>query len=88
VEEKLGYSASAPYSGDGYDLISGEWFQKATPVRVAAQSRGRRNATRLYERLVETGKRIVRLIETMKNGSNKEISRLTDQLNAVLDKFK
>ena len=88
VEERLGYPASAPYSGDGYDLLANEWFQKASPVRIAAQSRGRRNAQRLYERLVEAGKRIMRLIETMKNGSNKDISRLTDQLNNLLEKYK
>ncbi|MBQ9838373.1 MAG: MBL fold metallo-hydrolase [Oscillospiraceae bacterium] len=88
VQQQLSYPASAPFSGDGYDLINCEWFQKAAPVRAVGESKGRRNAVKLYERLLETGKRMMRLIESMKNASNKEISRLTDQLNALLDKYK
>ena len=88
VQEQLGYPASAPFSGDGYDLLTCQWFQKAVPVRAAGESKGRRNAVKLYERLLEAGKRMMRLIETMKNASNKDISRLTDQLNALFDKYK
>ena len=88
VQQQLGYPASAPFSGDGYDLLTCEWFQKAVPVRAAGESKGRRNAVKLYERLLEAGKRMLRLIDTMKNASNKEISRLTDQLNALFDKYK
>ena len=88
IQERLNYPASAPFSGDGYDLLTCQWFQKAVPVRVASESRGRRNALKLYERLVEAGKKMARLIETMKNASNKDISRLTDQLNALFDKYK
>ena len=88
LQQQLGYPASAPFSGDGYDLLTCQWFQKAVPTRIAAESRGRRNAQKLYERLLEAGKRMMRLIETMKNASNKDISRLTDQLNALFDKYK
>ena len=88
VEQTLGYPASAPFSGDGYDLLSCQWFQKAVPIRAAGESKGHRNGVKLYQRLVEAGKRMMRLIETMKNASNKDISRLTDQLNALFDKYK
>lgn len=88
IQQQLHYPASAPFSGDGYDLLTCQWFQKVTPIRVAAESKGRRSANKLYERLVEAGKRMMRLIETMKNASNKEISRLADQLDALFDKYK
>ena len=88
VQERLGYPASAPFSGDGYDLLTDQWFQKGTVVRISTESRGRRNATKLYERLLEAGKRLMRLIETMKGASNKDIVRLTDQINALFDKYK
>lgn len=88
VEEKLNFPAAAPYSGDGYDLLSGECFQKGTVTRICKESRGRRNSNMLYERLVEAGKRLTRLIEIMKGASNKELSRLTDQLNVLYDKYK
>ena len=88
VQERLGYPASAPFSGDGYDLLTDQWFQKGTVVRISTESRGRRNATKLYERLLEAGKRLMRLIETMKGASNKDIARLTDQINTLFDKYK
>ena len=88
VQERLGYPASAPFSGDGYDLLTDQWFQKGTVVRIRTESRGRRNATKLYERLLEAGKRLMRLIETMKGASNKDIARLTDQINTLFDKYK
>lgn len=88
VEDRLGYPAAAPFSGDGYDLILQTWFQKGTVVRVASESKGRHNAQKLYTRLVEAGKKLLHLIETMKNASNKDISRLTDQINSLYDKYK
>ena len=88
VQQQLEYPADAPFSGDGYDLLKDEWFQKAAPMRAAGESKGRRNAVKLYERLLEAGKQMMRLIETMKNASNKDIARLTDQLNALFEKYK
>lgn len=87
IESRLRFPAVAPYSGDGYDLVTGECFQKGTAVRIDKKSKGRRQANTVYERLVTAGKRLTRLIEAMKHASNKEISRLADQILALCDKF-
>lgn len=87
IENRLQFPAVAPYSGDGYDLITGECLQKGTAVRIDKKSKGRRQANTVYERLVTAGKRLTRLIEAMKHASNKEISRLADQILALCDKF-
>ncbi len=87
VEEKLNFSAVAPYSGDGYDLITNTCFQKGIVVRVDKVSKGRREANAIFERLVAAGKRVARLIEAMRNASNKELGKFADQLNSVCDKF-
>lgn len=87
VEEKLNFSAVAPYSGDGYDLITNTCFQKWIVVRVDKVSKGRREADAIFERLVAAGKRVARLIEAMRNASNKELGKFADQLNSVCDKF-
>ena len=87
IESRLRFPAVAPYSGDGYDLVTGECFQKGTAVRIDKKSKGRRQANTVYERLVTAGKRMNRLIENMKHASNKEISRLADQILALCDKF-
>ena len=86
VEARLGYSAVAPYSGDGYDLIDGTCFQKGIVTRV--QKSGAKRANEVYGRLVVAGKRMIRLIEGMKGATNKELAKLTDQINALCDKFK
>ena len=86
VEERLGFPAAAPYSGDGYDLTTGECYQKGIVVRVRKGSTKRANE--VYDRLVVAGKRMIRLIEAMKGASNKELAKLTDQLNTLYEKFK
>ena len=88
VESRLGFPAVAPYSGDGYDLISGECFQKGIVVRVVRKGAGRKRANEVYDRLIVAGKRLVRLIEAMKGASNKELAKMTDQINALCEKFK
>lgn len=85
---RLKFPAVAPYSGDGYDLITGECFQKGVVVRVSKTSKGRKQANAVYERLIVAGKRISRLIETMKGVSNKEVSQLADQLTSLYEKYK
>lgn len=85
---KLGYKAVAPYSGDGYDLLTGECFQKGTVVPAHKGSVGRRCADALYERLTAAVKRLGGIVEAMKGASNRELTRLTDQINAICDKYK
>lgn len=87
VEEKLSYPAVAPYSGDGYDLLTNECFQKGVITPAHKGSPGRKRANALYERLVAAGKRLMHLIETMKGASNKELTRITDQINNLCDKY-
>ncbi|MBE6982081.1 MAG: MBL fold metallo-hydrolase [Ruminococcaceae bacterium] len=85
VTEKLGFSAVAPYSGDGYDLLTDECFPKGVVTRV--QKKGRR-ADDLYQKLLSAGKLLLRLIESMKGATNREMTALTDQINNLLQKHK
>ena len=87
VTEKLGYHAVAPYSGDGYDLLTGECFQKGIIKLTQKESAGRARANLLYERLLSAVKRLTHLIDAMKGASNKEIVRMTDQINGICDKY-
>ena len=88
VEQTLGYPATAPFSGDGYDLTTGECIQKAAVVRVHKESRGRRHSNNLYERLLEAGRMLLKLIETKKGATNKELARMTDQINEIYNKHR
>lgn len=88
VTEKLGFPATAPYSGDGYDLITDTCFQKGIITPAWKKSAGRTRADQLYDKLLDAGKRLMNLIQSMRGASNRELSRLTDQINSICDKNK
>lgn len=87
VEQTLQYRAVAPYSGDGYDLLTGECFQKGAIVPAYKGSAGRKRADSLYHKLQQAVKRLTKLVEGLRGASNKEISRVTDQINNLCDKI-
>ncbi len=88
VTEKLAFPAVAPYSGDGFDLITNECYQKGIIRPALKGSAGRRRANQLYEKLLAALGRLSKLVQSMKGASNKELTRITDQINAICDKFK
>lgn len=87
ITETLGFPAVAPYSGDEYDLLTGECTAKGVIVKITKVSDGRRRANAIYEKLLAAGKRLLQIIENSKGLSNKELARFTDQINALCDKF-
>ncbi len=87
ITEKLGLNTAAPYSGDAYDLITGECTAKARIVKVTKISDGRRRANAAFERLVQAGKRLVATINASRGLTNKELARFADQINALCDKY-
>ena len=87
AEEKLGVPAVAPYSGDAYDLASGECVEKGKIVKVTKISDGRRQANHVYERLVSAGKRLMSVIGQCQGMSNKELAKFADQINNLCDRW-
>lgn len=87
IEQKLGYPAVAPFSGDCYDLVTGQCIAKGRIVKINKHSEGRRKANTLFERLVAAGQRLIKIINQNKNSANKDIARFTSQINAICDKY-
>ena len=87
VTEKLDYPAVAPFSGDGYDLVSGECVAKGRVVKITKVSDGRRRANTIFDKLLAAGKRLLQVIDQSRGLSNKELARFTDQINALCDKY-
>ena len=87
ITEKLALPAAAPYSGDEYDLLTGECTAKARIVKVTKVSDGRRRANAAFDRLVQAGKRLVSIINSSRGLSNKELARFADQINALCEKY-
>ena len=87
ISQTLSVPALAPYSGDGYDLLTGECIAKGRIVRATKLSDGRRRANAAFERLTQAGKRLLAIIANSRGLSNKELARFTDQINALCEKY-
>lgn len=87
IESRLRFAAAAPFSGDEYDLVSGECTAKGKIVKVAKVSDGRRQANTIFERLVAAGKRLLSVIDQSRGMSNKELAKFADQVNSLCEKY-
>lgn len=87
IEQKLGVNAIAPFSGDKYDLTTGECIEKGRIVRVERKSEGRHRAETVFSRLYAAGQRLLSVINKNKDSSNKEIAKFADQITALCDKY-
>lgn len=87
ISKTINRTAIAPFSGDEYDLVSGECTAKARVVRATRVSEGRRRANAAFDRLVAAGKRLMSVINVSKGLSNKELGRFTDQINSLCDRY-
>ncbi len=98
IQDEFGCTASAPYSGEVYDLVTGECIERAPVVPVIskstregtsypAQSTGGVEAKNLYQRLLAAGKRLMQVIERNQGSSNKELKRFTREINDLCNKY-
>jgi metallo-beta-lactamase family protein len=88
IYEELGYFTSAPYSGDIYDLDTGECVEKAPVVRIPPKvSAARKRANAVFERLMLAGRRLISVIEQNRGGANKDLAKFTSQIDALCDKW-
>ena len=88
VEQQLGYPSVAPYSGDIYDLLTGQIVYSAPIKKVASkQDLAAKRAHTVYDRLLAAGHRLLRVIEQNKGGTNKELGKFTDQIVNLCEKY-
>ncbi|MBR6361121.1 MAG: MBL fold metallo-hydrolase [Clostridia bacterium] len=87
-ESELNTPAIAPYSGDVYDLASGECIEKARIVRAEGKKDfATKRAKDVFDRLLSAVARLKRVTESLKGSSNKELAKFTDQINNLCDKY-
>ena len=85
-----GYAADAPYSGTEYDLLTGKMTVYTDGKRISreqqVQKASRTNS--IYTDLVAAAETLLALAKACKGRTNKELSRFTDQIRSLLDKFR
>ncbi|SFG61400.1 metallo-beta-lactamase family protein [Lachnospiraceae bacterium C7] len=90
VQEKVGFNAVAPYSGDRYDLITGECVKVGERIKVdkaVAKKKEHRYASQVFARLIAAGERLMTVILKCEGMANKDLGKFADQINSLCDKW-
>lgn len=87
VQQKTGVPASAPYSGAEYDLAQGVWIKEPEGIPIASKSAATKRASGVFARLLAAGERLLAVIGRNEGGTNKDLARFADQINALCDKW-
>ena len=90
ITETLGFPATAPYNGAVYDLDTLECLEEGNRKRLEKkkkQSAAAKAANAAYARLLAAGKRLLAVIERSQGRANKDMAKLTDQINKMCDKW-
>ena len=85
LHKELGLDALAPYTGDVYDLVSGECIE--TGERRHAEKKIRKQANSVFDRLVAAGARLAAVIQKCRGMANKDLAKFADQINSLCDKW-
>ena len=85
-----GFNACAPYNGEQW-AIGAEGavcLKEGTHIRIEHHiSEGAARAATVFQRLLNAGKRLLRVIEHNEGGANKDLAKFADQINALCDKW-
>ena len=86
--ERLEINATAPYSGDEFELTTDECTAKGKVIRIEkAQSKGRIRANTVYSRMLDAAKRLLSLVSNSNEIPNKDMAKFADQIISLCDKL-
>ena len=88
IREKLGFDASAPYSGDAYDLLLEDFTERSPIVRTdTKKAQAKKKASAVYNELLEAGQRLMTVIDHNRGGANKDLQKFAERIHALCDKY-
>lgn len=87
ITKRLGIEATAPYSGDAYDPVSGAQLEAGSRMKVRGRSTEQtRRFSAVWSRLYAAGIRLMGVIERSRDCKSKNLVVLTNRINALCDK--
>lgn len=88
LNDKFGHNAVAPDYMAAYDLIRNALVsQGVAPSPKIAEKADMRHQDKAFLRLMSAGERLMDIIRSKEGGSSKSLSKIADQLNALMDKW-
>ncbi len=87
ITQRLGFPATAPYNGAVYDPLADSLLQEGNRIRLEKKKPAQTKADLVFDRLLSACKRLLKVAESMRGRSNKELAKYADQVNALCDKM-
>lgn len=82
-----GYKAVAPFSGETWDLITGECIREGNRETIRKRKPSNKAVSNVFARLLAAGERLLRVIQGCEGMANKDLAKFADQINALCDKW-
>ena len=86
LKHEYGFMAYAPYTGATFDLVTGECITEGNKQRISRRTVVKK-ASGVYARLIAAGQRLLTVIKHNEGGTNKDLAKFADQINAMCDKW-
>ena len=87
VTERLGIEATAPYSGDAFDPVIGAQLIVGSRKKVSHVDHKRKGrSSAVWNKLYTAGMRLMGIIERSRGCKSKDLTVLTNRINALCDK--
>jgi metallo-beta-lactamase family protein len=83
LNEELGYTAFAPYSGTVYDLAKEEFEYVAEPRVIEKKFVPSTKAQRIFSELVAAAERLLRIAKRMEGRPNKQLQDYTKRIESI-----
>ncbi len=87
VEKETGLTATAPYSGDIYDLETNACLVQGSREKKVQKTKDARAVSNVFARLLAAGERLLAMIRKSEGRPNKELGKFADQINSLCDKW-
>lgn len=87
ITETVGVETYAPYSGDAFNLLTGERIRVGTRELVVKKEKSCRASSNIFARLLAAGGRLMTLIQKCEGLPNRELGKFADQINDLCNKW-
>ena len=87
LREELHLDSFAPYPGAQFDLAGNQLLYEGSRQKIHKDRASKPKGSPVYLRLLSAGRRLMELIQRSQGRANKDMAKLTDQINAMCDKW-
>ena len=88
IQEQLNITATAPYNGAEYDLISGASLIQGNTQRIEkAAHTTKQNETPAFRDLMAAGRWLMSILEKYRHAANSDLKKMTKQIIALCEKW-